>query len=762
MATNIHSDAFTVGLSPIMFNDLKLYQADANTLALQNAAGGTYKNFIAGDITASGAAPNIYITESDQVDPAGRWRLRADGGVFVIQRAATASWATSTTWLNFDAVNDYINVGKGLYGVPALGIGTGAYPISASNDGVFRIFGEITNPAKTYAIGVFSVIQYASTVADITTTGYAAKLDVQVGTSNTKNWTTFYGIATELDFGDYVGAPAGAYTIDTAAGFVTTIRPADGVTLTTAIDFYGTNPNCSARAFGVLHNAYGAKIDRITAGDTINYGIYLSGGSTNAIYVAADSSRFCGIAGVMTAAVTANDQTVNAAPTAIVLTAASAKAFTGTAQQLVLPSVTPVANGAGGNISLTGFALSQGAITNPATGDTETVTVKQVVITGAAGQTKMTGVYSWTGADLTMPAQAANGAANTAFGVKITGGTAAGTGTYYQRGIDITMAAVTDTAIYVHKGISRFTALNSFLCEPISAASQTVNDTPTGNSISAVNGSSFTGYANWIVLPSIYPTANGSGISLVGLALRQGGWNNAADTETITVKQIVITGAAGVALETGVYTFEGIDITTPAQAANGAINAGYGIKITGGAVAGHANAFQRGIDITMAAAADKAINVVTGASYFGGEVALGDGVALKIEETLGTDLTFSGVKSDGVAGAALGQFDCLYMGADGKWEITDADAAATMPCLAMAAAAANEDAAVSIILPGSYVRDDSWNWTIGGLLYADTTTAGGMTQAAPSGSGDVVQVLGYAVTADIIFFNPSLTLVVIA
>ena len=59
------------------------------------------------------------------------------------------------------------------------------------------------------------------------------------------------------------------------------------------------------------------------------------------------------------------------------------------------------------------------------------------------------------------------------------------------------------------------------------------------------------------------------------------------------------------------------------------------------------------------------------------------------------------------------------------------------------------------------VCNTAWTWTVGGLIYADTTI-GGFTQTAPSGSGDQVQVVGYAVHADTMWFDPDLTLVEVA
>jgi hypothetical protein len=57
------------------------------------------------------------------------------------------------------------------------------------------------------------------------------------------------------------------------------------------------------------------------------------------------------------------------------------------------------------------------------------------------------------------------------------------------------------------------------------------------------------------------------------------------------------------------------------------------------------------------------------------------------------------------------------------------------------------------------MRNDGWNWTIGpgkaGLIYLDTTV-GALTQTQPSGTDDVVQIVGWALSADVMFFCPQL------
>jgi hypothetical protein len=118
------------------------------------------------------------------------------------------------------------------------------------------------------------------------------------------------------------------------------------------------------------------------------------------------------------------------------------------------------------------------------------------------------------------------------------------------------------------------------------------------------------------------------------------------------------------------------------------------------------------------------------------------------------DLTASGDRTTLTAGENLVFGDLVYIKSDGKMWKTDADAAATMPAVFMALATILADAAGLFLLPRSFVRNDAWAWTVGGAIYA-STTPGAMTQTQPSGTDDVIQVVGFATHADRMFFMPS-------
>ena len=94
----------------------------------------------------------------------------------------------------------------------------------------------------------------------------------------------------------------------------------------------------------------------------------------------------------------------------------------------------------------------------------------------------------------------------------------------------------------------------------------------------------------------------------------------------------------------------------------------------------------------------------------------------------------------------------LYMASDGNYDVADADAAGTMPCTALAL---ETDTGSKKVLLVGYIRNDGWNWTVGGYIYV-STVAGALTQTAPTGSGDQVQIVGYATNADRMYFYPNI------
>ncbi len=107
-------------------------------------------------------------------------------------------------------------------------------------------------------------------------------------------------------------------------------------------------------------------------------------------------------------------------------------------------------------------------------------------------------------------------------------------------------------------------------------------------------------------------------------------------------------------------------------------------------------------------------------------------------------------------GATIALMDLVYLGSSSKWLLTDADAAATAGgvLLGICLDGGVDTDTTTVCLQG-LVRDDTWNWTPGAVLYVDTTTPGQIIATQPSGTDDVIRVVGFAVTADVIYFNAS-------
>ena len=127
-----------------------------------------------------------------------------------------------------------------------------------------------------------------------------------------------------------------------------------------------------------------------------------------------------------------------------------------------------------------------------------------------------------------------------------------------------------------------------------------------------------------------------------------------------------------------------------------------------------------------------------------------------LDSLVGSDERASGFSTeDIVAGEDIDKFELLVLDSSGEFVLADADDAATSTSMmAVALESASSSSALNVALAGSFVRDDTWNWASSTILYA-STTAGVITDTAPTGTDDVVRVIGYATSPDVIYFNPS-------
>lgn len=134
-------------------------------------------------------------------------------------------------------------------------------------------------------------------------------------------------------------------------------------------------------------------------------------------------------------------------------------------------------------------------------------------------------------------------------------------------------------------------------------------------------------------------------------------------------------------------------------------------------------------------------------------------------DTALSDGEYSGFIEPGTAGATLAFGDSVYFAVgDSRWELTDADAEATaFGKIGICVLAATADGSATTILLWGNVRADTAfpTLTIGAPVHIGVT-AGDIQVAAPTGSSDVVRIIGYGNTANELYFCPDNAYVEIA
>ena len=157
------------------------------------------------------------------------------------------------------------------------------------------------------------------------------------------------------------------------------------------------------------------------------------------------------------------------------------------------------------------------------------------------------------------------------------------------------------------------------------------------------------------------------------------------------------------------------------------------------------------------------VNVLTVAGgTLTGNITLGENTSIALDPAGSADGKYSGITIAGTAGEALAFGDVIVLDVTaGKWFKGSVSAAAaadgdlrggTGMCVL---AAAGDAAATTVLLMGTCRADANFPaLTIGSVVYA--TTAGDITVTQPSTTDHVIKVLGFALTADEIMFNPSM------
>jgi len=97
----------------------------------------------------------------------------------------------------------------------------------------------------------------------------------------------------------------------------------------------------------------------------------------------------------------------------------------------------------------------------------------------------------------------------------------------------------------------------------------------------------------------------------------------------------------------------------------------------------------------------------------------------------------------------------VYVLDETSWELSDANQAHTSFMMGLCVGAAFNE--FRLLLNGIYDTGGNHGFTVGSPLYISASSTGDLTETAPTGSGDFVRVVGYALDDDRIYFCPDNT-----
>jgi hypothetical protein len=106
--------------------------------------------------------------------------------------------------------------------------------------------------------------------------------------------------------------------------------------------------------------------------------------------------------------------------------------------------------------------------------------------------------------------------------------------------------------------------------------------------------------------------------------------------------------------------------------------------------------------------------------------------------------------------------DAVMIDSNGKCHLGKADTLANAGAVLLTATAVTNSASTTYLRPGGTLKlASSPSWTVGGMVYLSTvgTTGNTLSQTAPSGASNAIQILGTAIAADTLLFEPSLLMV---
>lgn len=191
------------------------------------------------------------------------------------------------------------------------------------------------------------------------------------------------------------------------------------------------------------------------------------------------------------------------------------------------------------------------------------------------------------------------------------------------------------------------------------------------------------------------------------------------------------------------------------------ISAGQSLVVTGGGtIAAGSAAYTAATAYATSAQGTTADNALPKAGgTMTGDITLGENASLALDPAGSADGKYTGITITGVSGysQAFGNLVTLDKD-DSRWEAVDISAAAAATgdargIMGMVVSAGTDGNACKILLQGQIRADANFPaLTIGAAVFASTT--GDIVVAQPTTTDYVIRIVGYALTADEIYFNP--------
>jgi hypothetical protein len=140
-----------------------------------------------------------------------------------------------------------------------------------------------------------------------------------------------------------------------------------------------------------------------------------------------------------------------------------------------------------------------------------------------------------------------------------------------------------------------------------------------------------------------------------------------------------------------------------------------------------------------------------------GDIQLGE-TDIKLDAALSGDEKWSGIVISGTAGATLAVGDVCYLASTGKWLLNDGILDGTdtgfSKQLGICVLASTDTNPTEMLTYGK-VRSAAFPaFTVGSAVYL-SDTAGDLVVAQPSTTNFAIRIVGYALTAEDLLFNPS-------